>query len=501
LLNYATGTISTAVVLVTGFVATPFLLKWLGEEQFGAFRAASDWFAYLALLELGVGGALLALLAKAVGRAHMPAIQTMLGTGIWWYTRITAVMIVAGICLSAVITELVPVRAVYADDLQRGVLIALLGLLLLPLGAPLKALAEARQRGYWVNWLLLLQSLLITGFALWFAWKGWGVVGQFAAVAIGGLLFNLAIIFDGIREYPQSLQDAVVTRSDPEAHRELRRLNWPTFVFNISGRLSLQSDNIIVAAMMGPAAVVPLFMTQKLITLALGQLANVGGASWAALAELHFQGDRELFNQRLVELTSVVAVFGVAGLVPIAIYNRYFVMQWVGLEHYAGDWVSIIAAVNAFILALLSLWGWCFGGTGRTPLLMRSGIIETVINVGVSLMLTSRLGLVGPLVGTLTGFTAVSLWYIPKLLQRVFGTPLGRLAKATLAPLALGVPYAGGVWWMARSNPPAGWLNLGGHMAAAVLVYLGLCWLLLLDRETRRQITQRLVVVLAPGSK
>jgi O-antigen/teichoic acid export membrane protein len=203
----------------------------------------------------------------------------------------------------------------------------------------------------------------------------------------------------------------------------------------------------------------------------------------------------------LVELTSVVAVFGVAGLVPIAIYNRYFVMQWVGLEHYAGDWVSIIAAVNAFILALLSLWGWCFGGTGRTPLLMRSGIIETVINVGVSLMLTSRLGLVGPLVGTLTGFTAVSLWYIPKLLHRVFGTPLGRLAKATLAPLALGIPYAGGVWWMARSHPPTGWLNLGGHMAAAVLVYLALCWLLLLDRGTRRHIAQRLVRALPFGAK
>jgi peptidoglycan biosynthesis protein MviN/MurJ (putative lipid II flippase) len=129
---------------------------------------------------------------------------------------------------------------------------------------------------------------------------------------------------------------------------------------------------------------------------------------------------------------------------------------------------------------------------------MRSGIIEAVINVGVSLMLTSRLGLVGPLVGTLTGFAAVSLWYVPKQLHRVFGTPLHQLARAALAPIVLGAPYAGGVWWIARSNPPTGWLSLGAHIAAAGFVYLALCWLLLLDRETRRQITQRLV--LARGS-
>lgn len=500
LLNYATGTISTAVVLVTGFVATPFLLKWLGEEQFGAFRAASDWFGYLTLFEFGIGGALLALLAKAVGRDHTPATQTVLGTGIWWYKRITAVMLIAGICLAAVITELVPVRAVYADDLRHGMLIALLGLLLLPLGAPFKALAEARQRGYWVHSLLLLQSLLITAFSLWFAWVGWGVVGQFVAIAIGGVLFNLGIILNGIREYPQSVRDAVISRCDPESHRELKRLNWPTFVFNISGRLSLQSDNMIVAAMMGPAAVVPLFMTQKLITLVLGQLGNVGGASWAALAELHFQGHRELFNRRLVELTGVVAVFGVAGLVPITIYNQHFVARWVGLEHYAGDWVSLIAAANAFVLALLSLWGWCFGGTGQTPLLTRARVIETLVNVGVSVMLTARMGVVGPLVGTLTGFTAVSLWYIPKMLHRVFGTPLKQLARAALAPVLLGAPYAGGVWWIAGSNPPAGWFSLGAHIAAAVLFYLALAWLLLLDSETRRQITQRLMLLFASGA-
>ena len=484
------------MVLIVGFVATPFILEWLGEERFGAFRAASDWFAYLGLLELGVSGALLALLARGVGQGDAQATRNTLAAGVWWYIRIAAVMITAGIGLSLAITLLVPVKDVYAADLRRGVLIGLLSVALFPLGAPFKALAESRQRGYWINALLLLQSLSVTAGALALASAGWGITGQFVALAFGTLLFNVPLIWDGLRRYPGVLRSAVRDAPDPEAQRGLRQLNTPTFLYNLSGRFSFETDNIIVAFMLGPTAVVPLFITQKLIMIASGQLVSVGNASWAALAELHFQGHRELFNRRLIELTSLVAVFGVAGLVPIAIYNRYFVAQWVGPEHYGGNWVSIIAAVVIFIRAVVSLWGWCFGGTARTPLLVRASVVETLINVSLSVVLTWRLGLVGPLLGTLVGLVTVSLWYLPKLLHEIFGTPVHKLSRAVLSPVVVGLPYAGAVWWVANSYKPTGWFDLGAHMAAAVFVYLAFWWSVMLGRERRTRVTERAMLIL-----
>jgi hypothetical protein len=112
------------------------LLEWLGNERFGAFRAASDWFVYLLLLERGVMGALLALLAKAGGRGTEPDTRDVLATGMWWYIRVGLVMIVMGQVLSAVIPWLVPVQPALANDLRLGVLIGLLSFLLLPFGSP-----------------------------------------------------------------------------------------------------------------------------------------------------------------------------------------------------------------------------------------------------------------------------------------------------------------------------------------------------------------------------
>lgn len=499
LLNYGTGAIYTAIVLLIGFVATPFLLRWLGEERFGAFRAASDWFGYLSLLEFGLGGALLALLAQAVGRGDARATEATLATGIRWYVRIVLVMIAAGLALASMITWLVPVSPEHTGDLRRGVLIAVLGLTLLPFSAAFKSLAEATQRSYWINVLLLVQSLTITGTALVLAWAGWGITGQFLAVLAGALLFNLPLIWTGLRRYPGILRSALRNPPDPDAQRGLRALNMPTLVYYMSGRFSFETDNIIVAFILGPVAVVPLVMTQKLIVMAQGQLTNVGNASWAALAELHFQGQHEQFNRRLIDLTSLVAIFGVAGLVPVTVYNRYFVAQWVGPQYYAGDWVTIIVTVNALLRAVVALWGWCFGGTARTPLLIKASIAETVINVSVSVVLTYHLGLAGPLIGTLAGLVCVSVWYLPRLLQSVFGTSVGELASAVAAPLFLGIPYAAGLWWIADRYPPAGWTTLGAHVIAAVLTYLLLWWSLMMNHESRRQVAHRAALVL--GSK
>jgi O-antigen/teichoic acid export membrane protein len=481
----------TTVALVVGFVSTPYLLEWLGTERFGAFRAANDWFAYLSLLELGVGGSLLALLAKAVGEGNERSIRNVLATGMWWYIRIAITMIAVGLVLSVVITRLIPVRPELASDLRYGVLIGLLSVLLLPFGAPFKAYAESRQRGYWINGLLLVQSLAITGAALLLAYYGWGIAGQFGAVVLGTLLFNLPLIWRGVRQYPGLVRSAFRDPPDPGTQRNLRKLNVPTFVFNFASQLSLQTDSIIVALLLGPSTVVPLFLTQKLIVMAQGQMQSVGNASWAAFAELHFQGRRELFNQRLIELTRVVAVFGSAVLTPIAVYNRYFIGLWVGPEHYGGDWVGIVSSMNALLLSLFSLWGWCFSGTGRLPLLLPAFLIQTVINVGLSLHLARTLGLIGPLLGTFLGFVAVSLWYLPKLLRQEFGTPLTQLFKAVVSPLMLAVPYSVALWWIASVYPPVGWFELGGQLATAVLAYLAFWWLAMLDRDQRARVAER----------
>lgn len=60
--RYAASAVALAVALVT----TPILLRELGPTRFGTFRIAQEYLGYLALLEFGLGGALMVGFARTV---------------------------------------------------------------------------------------------------------------------------------------------------------------------------------------------------------------------------------------------------------------------------------------------------------------------------------------------------------------------------------------------------------------------------------------------------
>src|SRR4051812_5638077 len=117
------------ITLVIGLLVTPLLLRWLGEERFGAFRVSLDWIGYLGLLELGLGAALPPLLARSLGQGNSDGIRNTLAAGLRAYFRITLLMLVAGLGLVAGIRFLVPVQPDQIVDLQRACAVALLGAL------------------------------------------------------------------------------------------------------------------------------------------------------------------------------------------------------------------------------------------------------------------------------------------------------------------------------------------------------------------------------------
>src|SRR5262245_58190790 len=93
--TYFSGIGYQAITLLVAIVTTPLLLRWLGEERYGAFRVILDWLGYLALLELGLGGALCPLLAKAVGSGDSVTIRQTLAAGIRAYLWVSVLALVA----------------------------------------------------------------------------------------------------------------------------------------------------------------------------------------------------------------------------------------------------------------------------------------------------------------------------------------------------------------------------------------------------------------------
>lgn len=485
-LNFASGILFTLATTLTAFFTTPLLLAWLNPVRFGAYRMITDWNGYLTLLDFGLGGALLPLLARALGQGDTPMLRKVLAAGTRAYLWLTLVMLAAGVAMMPLVVWSVGVPAALRGDLRLAWILNLLSFL--PLGlAPFRSIAEASQRSYWINTLMTFQCLLITALALIFAWGGLGISGQALAFTLGIFSFFAMLTWDGLRHDPGLLRAPVSAVADPGVWSAILSLSVPSLILSLSGRVGLLSDNLIAGGFLGPAMAASLYITVRLASLVQIQLQAIGAASWAGLAELHAQGAREVFNRRLVELTTLVAVLGLAVLGPVAAYNRHFFELWVGsrLIPFGGNRVVVVAALNAFLLGLFSLWGWCFSGTGQMRLMVAPSLLATAINLAASLVLTWRLGLVGPALGTLVASLTISLWYLPLLLRRYFGISLRALGWAIAWPLVWGVPYALGLWWVAHVHRPRGWAGLIAEMGGAALGFLAVSAVLILSPTDR----------------
>src|SRR5688572_30045026 len=127
------GLAAMAGLLLLGFLTTPFLLRWLGDERLGAFRVATDWGGYLQLLELGLGGSVQALLAVALGRQRRQQVVFTLAAAVRAYALLGLVMLATGASLAAFLPYLVREEPDLWPDLRLGFCVGLSVYLLTPL--------------------------------------------------------------------------------------------------------------------------------------------------------------------------------------------------------------------------------------------------------------------------------------------------------------------------------------------------------------------------------
>jgi O-antigen/teichoic acid export membrane protein len=486
--TYAAATANAVVGLLLGLAATPLLLRWLGPDRLGLYRAATEWVGYVALLDLGVGGAVVIVLAKAVGAGDRAEVTAAVAAGGRAYLRVAGLAALGVGALIAVAPLLA--RDLPADltgELRWGLLFALLTQLWLPLGV-FRPLAEARQDGFRVHLALFVQTLTTAGLAIALAAAGGGLAGQFAAGFAGVGVFHLLLTRYGLRAYPELARPA----GWRAAGEPVRAFDRDVLMYHAAGRVSLLSDAIIVALLLGPAAVVAFTVTQRLLLAASGQVLAVGGAAWAALSALHHRGQRETFNRRLVELTRATGVLAFAAVGPVAVFNRPFVAAWVGEKYYAGDLLTAVTAVGMWLHGLVAVWLWPLSTAGHIRPAARLMLAVAAVNLAVSVGGTWALGPVGPALGTLAGFAGVGVWWAPRLLRAHFGTSPRRLAGAVAGPAAVAIPYLGGLLVLATAVadlwPMGRWAKLTtvtGCTALGAVGYLGLAWVAVLTKEDR----------------
>jgi len=456
------------LLMLVGLWLTPFLLKQIGQHDYGVWLIGLQVLAYLSLVDIGVVALLPRELAYATGRAggstNSPELPFIFGRTL----RIVACQMPLVILAAAVLWYLFPVPAQFRGFI--GLILAAFTLFF-PLRifrATIEGLQDLKYMGSvtivaWATGTALMIGLIFAGIGLYALAIGW---------AATQLLGAMAFAFRIWRRFPQVLPANRSHFSSTGSVEYFKRGFWAS-ISQIATPLIFGSDILIIGKVLGAAAVVPYTCTAKLISILFNQPQALLDAAMPGLSEVKAGESKEHIFRVTTALTQASLMIAGAVVCAVVVVNRGFVSWWVGPRLYSGLTLTTLIA----LVMLLRQWNltlvysmFCYGLEKRLSLM---SLLDGVTTAGVAVGLIYWLGPIGAPIASVVSVCVVCL---PANLAAV-AAQAGSSIPGLLRPLW---PWfwrltalAAAACLLARQWAPHGFFQTAATAALAALAYLG----------------------------
>ena len=415
------------LIMLVGLWLTPFLLRHIGQHDYGVWLVGTQLLLYLTLLDVGVIAMLPRETAYVTGRsggAKDPVdLQRLFGEvgGVMLYQ--TPVVILA------VLLVWFFMPANWQEF--RGPIAVIMATFVVTF--PLRIFQATLQglqdfnfvgRAQIITWSVstaVTIGLVLKGLGLYALVIGWAL-SQLLLAGVAAARISLA--------FPMVLPRRLPFVPWSVLHRYLSRGFWIT-LSQVATTLSSGVDLLIIGKFFGAAAVVPYACTGKLVSVLANQPALLMQAAEPGLAELRVEGTPSRILQAVTALAQALLMLsGLLACVVLSI-NRNFVSWWVGPVQYSGLTLTILVVANMLLrhwntTAVYSVF--CFGYERRICI---TNLLDGCVTAGAALLLVSRFGPISGPIGSILGVCLVSLPTYLTLLKREIGVSFGAL----IAPL------------------------------------------------------------------
>lgn len=392
--------VNQAAIMAVGLWLTPFLLQHVGQRSLGLWLVVNQTLGYLSLLDFGVIAMLPREVAVASGLSE-PLRGTRIASLV---ARVSTIVRWQTLALGVVALGIWWWMPSGWSELQWPLAVVLVAFVACyPLRVPgailqglqdLPFLAKTQFAG-WTLGTLTTIVLVARGVGLLGLVAGWTVTLVLTAVAGWWRL--------------RSVHPATVAASDlTDTTPYLQRSVWVS-VSQIAQVFLSGSDVMLLARLLGPAAVVPYSCTGKLVTVFANHPQLLMHAAQPALSELRASESRARLGRVATALSQAMLIMSGALMIVILPVNEFFVTKWVGPSQYSG-----LALTFALVtMMLMRHWNvatiytlFCFGYERQLSL---TSLADGVLTLGLTAAFVWKWGAIGAPIASIVSVVLISL--------------------------------------------------------------------------------------------
>lgn len=476
---------------------TPIMLQILGQAEYGLYSLSNSVTSYLALLNLGLGSAIVRYVAKYRAENNTDGVRGLVGMFFLIYSCMAVVVCVGGGILSATAGTLFS-KGLNPSEIQRMRILVIIMTLNVAISLPVSTFASvisAYERFVFARTVGIFGTVAVPCFNLVILFLGKGTVGM-ALVALAMQIVSAAVY---ISYCSKKLHIAPSFRKMPvDLIKEIAGYCFFIFLSTIVDMLYWATDKVLIGAVLGTVAVA---------------IYNVGGVFTSIMQSLA-QAISQVFTPQIMMMATkkkrsteeisallirigriqfYIVSFIISGYV---VFGQRFIALWAGKDYEQAYYVALLTMIPLGIPLIQSIAYSTMVAENKHQFRAIVYAVIAVINVVLTYLVLPYYGIIGAAACTAGAFllgngVIMNIYYHRKMkldIPRFWRNIL----RISFIPLIMGV--AG--WFVINGLLPADNMIV---FVAGVAVYSVLFWVFSWFVSMNRQERQMILGMIKRG--
>jgi len=473
---------------VLAMFLSPFVVHHLGDTLYGIWTLIVSLTGYLGLLDMGVRGAVTRYVARYHAQGKHDEAGRTASTAIVLFAvgGLLAISVSAALAGFAVDRFHIPLEMHFA----ARVVAILAGITVASslTGGVFGGIVVGLQRVDLTNAVETASSLLRAACIVLALRSGRGIITLALIQLAFSLLAGLANLVISFRLYPElSLGLHKVSRA---YFRDILSFGAYSFLLHIFAYLILYTDAVVIAAFL-PVGLVTFFaIAGNLVTYARQMVSAITTSLTPLASQLEARGHHEELKIETITWTRYATAIILAIGITFILRGKTFIALWMGPSYAetSGKVLSVLTIGMIVGMASCVPWSVTFG-LGRHKSLVPLYLVESLANLGLSIVLVRSMGIVGVAWGTTIPELLFSAVFWPWFMSKTLHIPvLQFIRSAWMRPIVALVPFAICTYLIERGWTARNVLEFFLQVAAALIAaFLG-CWFLCVSKTDREAV-------------
>lgn len=437
--NAITALISNLIALLLGFLMQKIFIQTLGDEYLGLNSLLTNVVSMLSIVELGIGSAIVYALYEPLANQNKEKTKSLMQFYKKTYNIIAIIVFILGILLLPFLSFFI--TTALDINIYLIFMLFILEVVFSYLLSYKRSILQADQNSYIINIVHILYSIFLN--------IGLGIVLIYTKNYILYLIIrcvfrmleNIVLSIVANKLYPYIKEKAA--KLEVELYQDIKTKVKGLFFHKIGSYIVLGTDNIIISKFLGNI-MVAFYSNYYMIINALSMLlSQIFTAVTASVGNLLVEDNKEKSCQLYKKLMFLNFWLYSFSMICIFLCMEPFISVWVGSERLLSFSVLIVLCINFYMMGMRSSIGVFKEAAGIYYEDRLIPIIESVLNIVLSLILVKYFGLLGVFLGTLGSSFVVSFYSLPHYVyERVFCKPKKEYYQLYLKYLLINVMTA-----------------------------------------------------------